>query len=191
MDASSVSKCAEDWEAMWAPYPESTYQAVLAWIRPTDVLLEIGAGDLRLARRMAGVARRVYAVEINPHVLACAARPLPANLVVMPGDARTLEFPRGVTCGVLLMRHCLHFRLYAEKLRECGATWLISNARWRFEPELIDLQARRLPFKQLELGWYACWCGATGFKDGPVDEMESEILELVHEVQDCPQCTFS
>jgi SAM-dependent methyltransferase len=184
----NLPKRAEDWEAMWAPYGEPTYRAVLAHIQLLDSVLEIGAGDLRLARRIAEVASRVYAIEKKPHILARAARPLPNNLVVITGDARSLKFPRGVTCGVLIMRHCLHFHQYIQKLRDCGAARLISNARWRYEPEVIDLHQPRITYGQLELGWYACWCGAAGFKDGPVEKITTGLLETVYEVQDCPKC---
>ena len=184
----SLPKHAQGWEAMWAPYEDSTYQTVLANIQPTDRILEIGAGDLRLAKRMAEVAFKVVAIEKNPLVLARAARPLPANLTVIKGDARFLDFPPGLTCGVLIILHCMHFRLYAEKLRHCGASRLISNARWRYEPEVIKLQAKRLSYEQFDIGWYACWCGATGFKSGPVEKIDTELMETVCEVQDCPSC---
>ena len=46
----------DPWERMWAPYDEATYAAVLAAVGPDDILLEIGAGDLRLARRLAIVS---------------------------------------------------------------------------------------------------------------------------------------
>ena len=52
-----------------APYDSPTYQAVLDQLGPEDVILDIGAGDLRLARQMARIARKVYAVEINARVL--------------------------------------------------------------------------------------------------------------------------
>jgi SAM-dependent methyltransferase len=188
MFAPPFPECAEEWEALWSPYSESTYQAVLAHIQPADSILEIGAGDLRLARRLAEVAFKVYAIENNPRVLAYATRPLPGNLVVMQGDARDLEFPHGVTCGVLLMRHCLSFRQYAQKLRDCGATRLISNARWRYEPENVDLQQERIPYEQFDIGWYACWCGATGFKEGPVEKISTGLLETIFEVQGCAKC---
>jgi SAM-dependent methyltransferase len=180
-----------EWEAAWAPYSESTYQAVLNYVRPTDCLLEIGAGDLRLAKRLAEAARLVVAIEINPEVLARAIHPLPDNLVVVLGDALTMEFPTGISCGVLMMRHCLHFRLYAQKLKDCGATRMISNARWRFEPEEIDLKCTRLSYQQFDLGWYACWCGATGFKAGPVDKISPELFAKVSELSDCPKCRLS
>jgi hypothetical protein len=178
-----------EWEATWAPYSESTYRAVLNYIRPTDCVREIGAGDLRLAKRLAGAARLVFAIEINPDVLARAIQPLPDNLVVMPGDALITEFPTGISCGVLMMRHCLHFRQYAQKLKDCGATRMISNARWRFDPEEIYLKCTRLSYQQFDMGWYACWCGATGFKEGPAEKINPEMFEVVSELSDCPKCS--
>ena len=56
----------EAWEALWAPYDEATYAAVLAVIEPSDVVLDIGAGDLRLTRRIAEQAQQVIAWESNP-----------------------------------------------------------------------------------------------------------------------------
>ena len=46
------------WEMMWSPYDPSTYQSVLDKIKDTDVVLEIGAGDLRLSRLMAQVSKQ-------------------------------------------------------------------------------------------------------------------------------------
>ncbi|HSN74915.1 MAG TPA: rRNA adenine N-6-methyltransferase family protein [Anaerolineae bacterium] len=62
-----------EWEMLWAPYDEATYAAALAAVEPDDVVLDIGAGDLRLARRMAERARQVIAWEIQPELLAVAA----------------------------------------------------------------------------------------------------------------------
>ena len=90
------------WESLWAVYDEATYSAALAFIRPDDVVLDIGAGDLRFARRAAVRARRVIAIERRAELLAA---PCPSNLTVLCGDARALPFPFGVTVGVLLMRH--------------------------------------------------------------------------------------
>ena len=107
----------DDWEARWAPYDEPTYQAVLQAIQPDDLVLDIGAGDLRLACRMAAICRGVIAIERQPALLrAQAASPgriHPDNLTVLVGDARQLEFPQGITAGVLLMRHCTHYQYYA------------------------------------------------------------------------------
>ena len=180
------------WEAMWAPYDEATYRTVLNQIAPDDIVLDIGAGDLRLARRVARVCRRVYAIEIQEALLKLAAQDednAPAeNLSVLHGDARHLPFPQDVRTGILLMRHCTHFRLYADKLKAAGADRLITNARWRLGVETIGLHAERLPYRLLKMGWYACWCGATGFKPGPVEELTLEASEIVHEIIDCPKC---
>jgi hypothetical protein len=62
----------DPWEARWAPYDEATYAAVLAAVEPDDVVLEIGAGDLRLAQRIVARARQVIAWEIQPELLAAA-----------------------------------------------------------------------------------------------------------------------
>jgi SAM-dependent methyltransferase len=181
-----------DWEAMWAPYDEATYRTVLDQIAPDDVVLDIGAGDLRLARRAARICRRVYAIEIQKALLELAAQDednAPAeNLIVLCGDARHLPFSQDVRTGILLMRHCAHFRLYADKLKAAGADRLITNARWRLGVETMALQAERIPYRQLEMGWYACWCGTTGFRPGPVEQLTPAVIEAVQEVIDCPKC---
>jgi hypothetical protein len=87
------------------------------------------------------------------------------------------------------MRHCTHFRLYAEKLRAAGATRLLTNARWRMNVEAVNLSAQRIPFDEAHMGWYACLCGATGFKEGPAEQWSLESDERINEVTGCPQCT--
>ena len=178
------------WESLYAPYEEQTYRAVLGHLRADDAVLDIGAGDLRLARQMARVVKKVYAVEIYAALLDRAV-PLPANVVSVCADARILDFPSDITTGVLLMRHCTCFRLYAEKLRKAGATRLITNARWRMDVEVLDLQAKPKTFAETGMGWYACLCGRTGFKEGPVEQWTPEMDRITHEVSSCPQCTFN
>lgn len=183
---------ANAWETMHAPYDQPTYQAVLDLLEPADVVLDIGAGDLRLARQMAGIVRKVYAVEVNARVLdqaSASSDPLPVSLIPILADARSFDFPQDVTVGVLLMRHCTHFRLYFDKLRTAGARRLVTNARWRMGVEAVDLRAERIHFGAVEMGWYACQCGATGFKAGPAERWSAEMDRVVHEVADCPQCT--
>lgn len=185
------SLSASDWEAMYAPYDQSTYQSVLDQLRPDDVILDIGAGDLRLTRQMARLVRKVYAVEINPQVLDEAnllSEPLPANLILICADARVLDFPSDITTGVLLMRHCTCFRLYAEKLQKAGATRLITNARWHMDVETVNLLVQRKPFTGAVMGWYACICGGTGFKEGPAKHWSPEMDQITNEVSGCPQC---
>ena len=101
------------WEAMYSPYDQPTYQVVLDLLKPEDVVLDIGAGDLRLSRQMASITQKVYAIEINTFVLdkGLTSRDLlPANLIPILSDARTFAFPTDTTVGVLMMRHCTHFR---------------------------------------------------------------------------------
>ncbi len=110
---------------MWAPYGETTYRGVLDRIEPHDIVMDICAGDLRLARRRAMTCRWVYALEIQSAILdqVCSDESdrFPKNLTVRPGDARCMPFPEDVTTGVLLMRHRNHFHLYADKLKVVGA----------------------------------------------------------------------
>ncbi|MBK8987223.1 MAG: rRNA adenine methyltransferase [Chloroflexi bacterium] len=179
---------AREWERLWATYDEPTYSEVLKAIRPDDVVLEIGAGDLRLARRMANIARQVIAWEIQADVLQRAGRHLPGNLTAWQVDALLERVPNGVTTAVLLMRHCQHFLLYANRLHAAGCQRLITNARWGMDIEIINLQLPRILFGTAPMGWYACWCGDTGFKAGPPEYLTPELETAVHEVIDCPSC---
>jgi hypothetical protein len=178
------------WEAAWAPYDESTYHQVCAAVTAQDTLLEIGAGDLRLARRLAGIARRVIAVELQGALLqrARGAAALPGNLFAVQADARSFPTPPGVTAAVLLMRHCTHFQQYAQNLKLAGVNRLITNARWGMGVEVIELQAPRQAYQQLPMGWYACWCGAAGFKPGSAEELTPALDTIQHEVLHCPRC---
>jgi SAM-dependent methyltransferase len=157
----------EDWEGWFSPYDDQTYDAVLSYIASADVVLDIGAGDLRLALRMADRAQRVYAVEVNPLVVAQAldiiGLDLPRNLQVVCSNALDLPISPDVTVAVLLMRHCQHFAVYFDRLEAAGCQRLITNARWRSDVELIDLTVPGLAFEHLREGWYACRCGATGY----------------------------
>lgn len=177
------------WEAAWSPYDGDTYRFVLAQVSPADVVLDIGAGDLRLARLLAAIARRVTAVEINPLVLSQSAPHRPSNLRVVCGDARSLPFPPDTTVGVLLMRHCEHLRLYVEKLRSVGCRRLITNARRGMGLEIVDL-GPALPFEQAVAGWYVCRCGALGVVAGTRPDDLATLDDLTpQEVEYCPACS--
>jgi hypothetical protein len=86
------------------------------------------------------------------------------------------------------MRHCTHFDLYVKKLQNTGCRRLITNARWGSGVELIDLHAPRPTFEELEIGWYACLCGAAGFKTGLLERLKAETMSSVAEVRNCPRC---
>ncbi|NLG73268.1 MAG: methyltransferase domain-containing protein [Chloroflexi bacterium] len=179
----------EDWEWAWAPYSEADYRAVLGLLHHQDVVLDIGAGDLRFAFAAAKIVRRVYAIEIQDALLRQALRryPTPENLIIIHADARRVDFPEGVSVGVLMMRHCSYFRLYAEKLRRAGARRLITNARWRMGLEEIDLNQPRIYYPAAQPGWYACWGGRVGFKAGdlPGEAREDCVQEVIY----CPDCS--
>lgn len=193
LDKATVASLAEPsalegWESLWAPYDEATYAAVLAAIEPSDVVLDIGAGDLRFSRRIAERAQRVIAWEIQPGLLAVAIRPMPANLVAMVTDARIEPVPAGVTVAVLLMRHCKHYALYVKKLRDAGCRQLITNARWGMGVEVVDL-GPGVPFDSVAIGWYACRrCGAVGFVGDNVHQVIAATFEHVEDVEGCPLC---
>ncbi len=178
---------ASDWEEAWAPYDEMTYQAVLDHLRPEDRVLDIGAGDLRLALRMVRRTAHVHALELHAKLIPSPLS-LPANLSVVIGDARALPFPPDVTVGVLLMRHCRHFAHYVEKLQAVGCRRLLTNARWGMDVEEIDLSVPAQPFESLTMGWYGCRCGAVGFVPGAPEALTSELEARFHEVASCPQC---
>jgi SAM-dependent methyltransferase len=196
MNESQINLREIDWEYLWSPYDESTYQTVLAEIRPDDIVLEIGAGDLRLAYRIAKIAHRVYAIELHADILEQGRKTVQGfnnfdkeaeKLITVCGDARLWPFPADITCAVLLMRHCTHFQLYAKKLKSIGCSRIITNARWRMGVEVINLFEPRERYQEVWSGWYACSCGATGFKLG-LDEHMGDNYEQIHEVVDCPAC---
>lgn len=191
-----------DWESLWAPYEEEIYEEILARLRRGERVLEIGAGDLRLARRMAARGCAVIAVERQWALLAQGLRALgispgalrweqplvlhEGSLVLVWADARTWPFPPAES-AVLLMRHCTAFPLYIRKLRAAGCRRLFTNARWRMGVEEVDL-APAAPFEQIPWGWYACRCGAVGFREGPPERIDASVLEQVWEVETCPAC---
>lgn len=185
-----------DWESAWAPYDEPTYCAALSLLRARDVVLDIGAGDLRFARRAAEQTRAVIAIEQHGELLTGEretggrkARPYPHNLTVICGDALSIPFPSGITVGVLLMRHCRHFGDYVRKLRAAGCQRLITNARWAFGVEQVTLGPHPR-YDAAAPGWYACQCGAVGFKPCPPDALTTSVLARTTEVSCCPSCNL-
>ncbi|MGQ0536440.1 MAG: 16S rRNA (adenine(1518)-N(6)/adenine(1519)-N(6))-dimethyltransferase RsmA [Methanobacteriota archaeon] len=62
-------------------------------LRGDDVVLEIGPGLGVLTRRLASVARRVVAVEIDRRLLESLREALPENVDLVAGDATKVELP--------------------------------------------------------------------------------------------------
>ena len=181
----------EEWEWTWAPYDAPTYQLVLEQIEPGDIVLDIGAGDLRMSSQIAARARWVYALEINDLLWRGMSSALPANLQVITGDARVIPFADNITTAVLLMRHCTHFSLYFDKLQDAGCRRLITNARWGVGVEKIDLDGPRCSYDMIPFGWYACHCGSRGFKPGPAESLTEIIADRVWELSSCPSCNHT
>ncbi len=175
------------WEELWAPYDDDTYRRALAFLRPEDVVLDIGAGDLRFARQAAQCCRRVIAIERRLNLLR-GQTDLPANVWRVCADAWRLRWPPEATVGVLLMRHCRRYRQLTAGLRSAGVRRLITNARWGMGVEMVDLDAPRRPYDSAAGRWYACDCGAVGFAPAPAEGIDQAALAEVMEVRDCPRC---
>jgi hypothetical protein len=88
---------------------------------------------------------------------------------------------------VLLMRHCQHFAEYVSRLRAVGCQRLVTNARWGMAVECVPL-TRQIPYWTAPPGWYACSCGAVGFKPAPAEELLPGALDSSLSVEDCPVC---
>jgi hypothetical protein len=176
----------QEWEAAWAPYDADTYRAALTFIQRSDIVMDIGAGDLRFAQQAAGRARYVIAIERNPALLAHALVAHP-RLMVICADALQWPLPRVATVAVLLMRHCRHFADLVARLRAAGCRRLITNARWGMGVECLSL-ARQPVFQAAAPGWYACRCGHVGFKPCSPDLITAEMLQRDQSLEDCPAC---
>lgn len=187
LDAFAARHELTDWEGWFSPYDEETYNLVLQNIGQDDIVIEIGAGDLRLALRLAERVRRVYAVEVDPLLVGAALQAigfdLPRNLLVICANALDIPFPDDITVAVLLMRHCQHFRRYVDKLQAAGCQRLLTNARWKSGVESIDLTRPGVPFEEVSDGWYACRCGAVGYV-GQGEQSDALPVEVI----DCPAC---
>lgn len=170
---------AAEWEAMFAPYDEATYAEALAAFGRADIVLDIGAGDLRFTKRVAERVRHVTAIERRAELL---VTDVPRNMRVICGDARDVEFGREISTALLLMRHCQHFSLYREKLERAGCKRLVTNARQGMGVEVVDLNAPRIAWSKLAGGWWGCACGGSGFKPAEI------FVETLTEVTRCPQC---
>lgn len=96
------------WEPFFAP-EEYFYDEVLRYLSSDDVVFDVGAGDLRFDLVMSRRVRKVYAVEVNPIILANALKiigfRLPRNLIVICANALDIPLPEDVTAITILMIH--------------------------------------------------------------------------------------
>jgi 16S rRNA (adenine1518-N6/adenine1519-N6)-dimethyltransferase len=67
----------------------------LAHITPQDTVLEIGPGRGTLTAVLAGVARRVIAIEIDRDLIPGLRSTVPSNVEIIEGDAVTIDLPAG------------------------------------------------------------------------------------------------
>lgn len=99
------------WEAFFVP-EVFYYDDVLKSLKPNDVVFDVGAGDLRFDLMLSEKVSKVYAVEVNPTILADALKiigyDLPNNLIVICGNAFRMELPSDVTVVTCLMIHRNH-----------------------------------------------------------------------------------
>ena len=118
----------EHWEIF--NHPEDWfYQSVLEKVSSTDVIYDIGAGDLRLDLLLSQRVKHVYAVEINPtvisHPLEIIGWNMPSNLTVIIGNGFKLPIPKDVTTLVCLMIHRRHnFPPETSKLK-----WIVTDGK--------------------------------------------------------------
>lgn len=108
------------WGIFFMP-EEMNYSDCLSKLSPDDVVFDVGAGDLRFDLMMAEKVKKVYAVEIDPVVLASALKiigfDMPVNLTVICGNAFEMELPRDVTVITCLMIHRKHD--FPESWKKC------------------------------------------------------------------------
>lgn len=99
------------WECFFVP-EDFFYSAVLKLVKSNDVIFDVGAGDLRFDLILSEKVKKIYAVEINPNILARAMRiidlDMPKNLIVIRGNAFEFALPPDVTLVLCLMMHNQH-----------------------------------------------------------------------------------
>ena len=90
----NVPRTDAEWEAMFAPYDDQTYSDALAFLKPNDIVLDIGAGDLRFANQAAARVEYIFAIEQRAELLQNRVAP---NIEVIHADARRVEFPKNIS----------------------------------------------------------------------------------------------
>jgi len=90
---------------MYVPQKEN-YKDALSKLKKDDVLIDMGAGDLRFALMASERCKKVYAVEMCPKTVGDALNiigyALPRNLIVICADWRYVQVPSDVTIVINL-----------------------------------------------------------------------------------------
>jgi len=88
------------------------YSDVLELMDRGDIVYDVAAGFFTLSLLLAEKCRKVYAIEVNPTLVAEALKiigyDLPRNLIVICGNALNLPLPPDITKIVLLHIHWQH-----------------------------------------------------------------------------------
>lgn len=118
-------------------YDDEHADAIVEYLRPRiegKIVVEIGAGIGLLACHMATIARRVYAIEVDPAWTSCFLVALyakkPPNLTFIFGRAE--DAPPIAADVAVFCTHSAHDALY--------------RAASRFAPEIIDVYAETIPY---------------------------------------------
>ncbi len=108
---------------MYFPHIEN-YDKMLLRLKKTDVICDMGAGDLRFDLMAVDVCKKVYAVELNPVILANAIKiigyEMPRNLIPVCCDWRYFNIPdevTAVTCLVNIYSKDLPLKTWKENNR--------------------------------------------------------------------------
>ena len=80
----------DSWATVMMVAQTENYQCILSKLRKKDVLMDMGAGDLRLALKATEKCQKVYAVELCPYTvyrsLQIIGYSMPPNLIVTCAD---------------------------------------------------------------------------------------------------------
>ena len=128
------------WEIFYVP-EDMYYDLCLDRLSRDDVVFDVGAGDLRFDLMVAGVCKKVYAVEINPTITARALNiigyGMPTNMIAMCGNAFEMELPGDVTVVTCLMIHRQHE--FPESWKRCRIIYAMHDGVKEYGTEEVGV----------------------------------------------------